>query len=1088
MYTPFKTKLAYPIASWGWLLSLPLFIILNTNTQAQPLDMSLLEGMKARAIGPAGMSGRITSIDAVVKDPDVIYAGSASGGLWKSTDRGISWKPIFDDQKTSSIGAVAINQNNPDEVWVGTGEGNPRNSQNGGYGIYKSLDAGKSWKLLGLENTRNIHRIVIHRDNPNIVYVAAIGSPWGDHPERGVYKTTDGGKTWNKVLYLNEKCGAADLVVDPQNPNKILVSMWEHRRDPWFFKSGGKSSGLYMSVDGGENWERLSVKNGLPEGDLGRIGLAIAPSKPNLIYAIIESKKNAFYKSEDGGFNWKKVTDKGSFGNRPFYYADIYVDPQNENRIYSLWTYISQSDDGGRTWKIIADYGNGVHPDHHAYWIDPNDPEFLINGNDGGLFMSENGGKTWRFAENIPVGQFYHVNVDMDYPYNVYGGMQDNGSWQGPAYVLKRGGIRNAYWEELYFGDGFDAVPDPSDEGYVYAMSQGGNVGRVDLETGDSKNIQPIHPDGIELRFNWNAAIATDPFDKNTIYFGSQFVHKSTDRGNTWEIISPDLTTNDTTKQKQLESGGLTYDVTGAENFTTILAITPSTLEKEVIWVGTDDGNLQITRDGGQTWKNVISNIKGVPTGTWIPQVKASVHNAGEAFVVFDNHRRNDITPYAYHTKDYGKTWRRIADANKVWGYTLSILQDIEEPKLLFLGTDAGLYVSIDEGNNWTKWTQGYPTVPTSDLVIHPREHDLAISTFGRSMYILDDIRPLREMARQNNLMAKQVHVFGPPEGIQANYRQAAGTRFQAQAMFQGQNRRSGAMISYYVKNVKVKSKSKKSKEGNANAESTAEARSGTMSLDPEREKGDTTKITLEILNDQREVIRTLKQTPKPGVNRMYWQLDRKGIRFPRRNNPRPNAPEPGGPDVLPGTYTVRMTYGKDKDSTTIKVVPDPRINVPQSQRMAKNELIEEMSKGIELSAKAVKQLKESQEITNWVMKKIKGKDEKTKALKKQGKEVQKNLKSLLEMVLGQEGKQGIYRDPQQVTRKVGRSYSFIQSTWEAPNENEKIRVAQAQEALKEYLEKVNNFFANDWPAFQKALKAHEFTMFEEYKPLKLDD
>ena len=561
-----------------------LLLMFSFNGFAQEFSMELLKNKTPRNIGPGGMSGRVTSIDVVHSNPDIMYAGTASGGLWKSTSGGIKWAPIFEDEATASIGAVAIQQSNPSVIWVGTGEGNPRNSLNGGYGIYKSLDGGKNWILMGLEKTRHIHRVIIDPTNPNTVYAAAIGSPWGEHPERGVYKTTDGGKTWNKILYTNQKSGAADLVMDPQNPNKLIAAMWEHKRDPWFFNSGGEGSGLYSTYDGGDTWKKISSEDGLPEGNLGRIGIAIAPSKPDVIYALIEAKKNALYKSTDGGVNWKKVSDNmDEIGNRPFYYADIYVDSQNENRLFSIFTYVNVSEDGGKSFKqLMPAYGvdNGIHPDHHAWWIHPTNGDFMIDGNDGGMNITKDGGDSWRFIGNLPVAQFYHINIDNEFPYNVYGGMQDNGSWRGPAYVWRAQGIRNSYWQEISFGDGFDVIPDKDDSQFGWTMSQEGYVSRYDWKTGNNYIVRPTHPNAdVTLRFNWNAAINIDPNSNSTLYFGSQFVHKSTDKGQTWQIISPDLTTNDPDKLKQHESGGLTMDATGAENHCTILVIEPSEVE-----------------------------------------------------------------------------------------------------------------------------------------------------------------------------------------------------------------------------------------------------------------------------------------------------------------------------------------------------------------------------------------------------------------------------------------------------------------------------------------------------------------------------
>ncbi|MBT3663600.1 MAG: hypothetical protein HN536_08240, partial [Candidatus Marinimicrobia bacterium] len=640
-----------------------ILVLISAILSADGLDMKKFKGMKARSIGPAGMSGRVTAIDVVLSNTDVIYVGTASGGLWKSESGGIKWEPIFDDQKAASIGDVTVDPTNPDVIWVGTGEGNPRNSQSAGFGVYKSIDGGKSWDFKGLGETRNIHRVLINPHNPDEVYVGAQGAAWGESEHRGVYKTSDGGDSWEKILYIDEKTGIGELVMDPRNPDKLIANMWQFRRWPWFFKSGGPSSGMHITFDGGKTWKKRTDKDGLPKGDFGRMGIAIAPSNPKLIYALIESKKNALYKSEDGGFKWKKVSDK-KIGGRPFYYAEIYVDPVNENRIYNLHTYVTVSNDGGKTFgSLMTAYGaNGVHPDHHAFWGHPTNPNFIIEGNDGGLNFSMDRGKTWRFVENLPVAQFYHINYDMDWPYNVYGGMQDNGSWRGPAYIWRSGGIRNSYWDELAFGDGFDVVPHPGNSRFGYAMSQQGNVSRYDLVTGHQQMIRPVHPNGEYLRFNWNAAIAQDPFDEDAIFFGSQYVHYSTDRGNNWDIISPDLTTNDPEKQKQHESGGLTFDATGAENYTTILAIEPSSLDRNVIWVGTDDGNVQLTTDRGKTWKNVAKKIHGAPVGSWVTQINASKYDPAEAVIVINNYRRNDWKPYVFKTNNYGKSWKSIAD------------------------------------------------------------------------------------------------------------------------------------------------------------------------------------------------------------------------------------------------------------------------------------------------------------------------------------------------------------------------------------------------------------------------------------------
>lgn len=1070
------------------LYGLGFFLLSLSGLEAQSIEGKLLHGIKPRAIGPGGMSGRVTAIDVLPDNPQVMYVGTASGGLWKSESGGIDWQPIFDKEKVASIGALKISPQNPDVIWVGTGEGNPRNSHTGGYGVYRSLDGGKTWQHMGLEKTRNIHRIIIHPHNPNVVYIGAIGTAWGEHAERGVYKTNDGGKTWQKILYRNPRTGAADLVIDPLNPEKLIAAMWEHKREPWFFKSGGDGSGLFITYDGGENWQELNDKNGLPKGELGRIGVAISPANPKIIYAIVEAKKNGLYRSEDGGKNWRKVTDKGNFGNRPFYYSEIHADPQNENRLFSLWSYVSKSEDGGRTWEVIADYGNRVHPDHHAFWIHPDNPQFIINGNDGGLNISYDGGRNWRFIENLPVGQFYHVSVDMAQPYNIYGGMQDNGSWQGPAYVWRANGIRNAYWEEIFFGDGFDVLPDPSDTEYAYAMSQEGNIAHIHLPSGRNQLIKPVHPEGTRLRFNWDAALAADPFTKTGIYFGSQFVHYSPNRGQTWEILSPDLTTNDPEKQKQGESGGLTYDVTGAENFTTITVISPSPRKEGVIWVGTDDGNIQLTQDGGKTWQKLNDRIKGLPKNGWVHQIKASEHQDGEAFVVIDNHRQDDWTPYVYHTKDFGKTWQRLAE--NVWGYALSLVQDPEEPKLLFLGTEFGLYFSIDYGKNWNKWTEDYPTVSTMDMAIHPREHDLVIGTFGRSIYVIDDIRPLRALAKEgyDKVMNQNIKLFEPPPAFLTYYRQASGTRFSAQGMFQGDNRRSGAMLSFALKEVKFKGKKKD--KNNEETEKEEEEENKADKTDQKPMPKDTLEVSVEIFDQNNESIRKFKVKPKPGINRFYWSLDRRGLPRIGSPKPKPDDNEPRGASVLPGKYKVRLSYEDWKDSTTVEVAQDPRLQVSFSDMQTKDRLIRRLERNIEVSAQSMWRVQEAEQTLKFLGQRLKDlakADSSFKDLQKQHKSLQDSLKQFRETIMGKEGQQGIVSEVDIISSELGGARYYIQSTWDKPTKAQEDLMKQNEARVKEMLTRLNRFFQEDWENFQKALQASKFSLFEEYEPLEIE-
>jgi len=1048
---------------------LSIVIISGFVSADDQFDSDLFKGLKARSIGPAGMSGRIADIAVVHSNPDIMYVGSATGGLWKSVNMGITWNPIFDKQPVSSIGAVSVFQKNPSIVWVGTGEGNPRNSVGVGNGAFKSMDGGKTWEFIGLKNTEKIHRIILHPDNPDIAYAAALGTTWGENPERGVYKTTDGGNTWKKILYVDEKTGCADLVMDPSNPNKLFAAMWKHRRWPWFFKSGGPESGLFITYDGGEHWKKISSEQGIPEGDYGRIGIAVARNNPQVVYALIEAEKNCLCRSEDGGESWKIVNKESGVNSRPFYYADIRVDPENENRIYSLQSRLNVSEDGGKSFRSVR---SRIHSDHHALWIHPEDGSFLIDGNDGGVAISYNRGKSWRFVPNIPVAQFYHISVDNQLPYNIYGGMQDNGSWRGPGYLWEEGGIRNYHWTEVGFGDGFATLNDPENPKKGYSMSQQGYLMRFNIETGERKDIRPPSPaDSVELRFNWNAAIALDPFDPGTVYYGSQFVHKSTDKGQSWVVISSDLTTDDPNKQKQEQSGGLTYDVTGAENHTTIITISPSPVERGVIWAGTDDGNVQVTRDNGKTWTNVVENIPDLPKHTWCSHIEASKFDEAVAYAVFDDHRRSNWKTYVYKTEDYGRHWKNLAEndpvkdkKNEVWGFAHVIRQDPVKPELLYLGTEFGLYISFDDGEHWMKWTHGVPTVPVRDMVIHPREHDLIIGTHGRAAFVIDNIQPLREICSQ--LLNKTLYIFDIPDTYLHENRQAKGYHFPADAVFQGENRPYGAMISYYLNPEFI------SKEGWAN----------------DSENKHNKKITVRVYDKDSTLVRDFEASAESGINRVYWNLRSEGFARPSLSEEEQDS-DSYGPAIIPGEYIVNIAFKDQEIFQNVTVLPDPRVDIPLEEYKEKYAMIVEVGNKVEFIVDVIDRIKETNKTIDIIIEKIKQKDDTTtKKLAKFALELKKELKDVTRLFLQiPDEKQGIVRSDN-VMRDFWYVSRSLSSSYDKPTDSQIKYFYRAEKHLKEALDQYNRFFDDKVRKFYQQVKKSGFSFFPEIKTFSLSE
>ncbi|MFN4255403.1 MAG: WD40/YVTN/BNR-like repeat-containing protein [Saprospiraceae bacterium] len=1070
-----------------------LFLMLAPALGAQTVNAELLKNLKIRSIGPAGMSGRITAIAVDPVRPEVIYAGAASGGVWRSRGAGTAWEPIFDKAPTQAIGSIAINPHNPDDIWVGTGEGNPRNSQNFGLGIFRSLDGGKNWTCMGLQNTHTIHRVIIHRDNPNIVWAASLGTSYGSNEDRGVFKTEDGGKTWRKTLYVNDLTGCAELVVDPQNPNKLIAAMWEYQRWPWFFKSGGKGSGLYISHDGGDTWERRTDKDGLPEGELGRMGLAISKSNPLTVYAIVEAKENALYKSTDGGKTWRQMATKGQ-GDRPFYYSEIYVDPTDENTVYSIYTTISRSIDGGKSFEQWA--GWVIHPDHHAFWISPDDPNYIINGNDGGLNITRDGGRTWQFADNIPVGQFYHITLDNDWPYNIYGGLQDNGTWVGPSSVWKAGGIRNSDWREIAFGDGFDAFAQADNNRYAYAQSQGGELSLVDVETGDSRYIKPMHPDGkTTLRFNWNSGLAADPFNPKGVFFGSQFLHHSDNGGQNWDIISPDLTTADTSKMHADQSGGLTPDATNAENYGNILAIAPSPAQRGVVWVGTDDGLLQLTTDGGKNWSNLTEKLPGLPKNAWIPHLEVSAKNAGEAFVVANNYRQNDWQPYLYHTTDFGKKWTRLADEKSVKGFCLSVVQDPEVPSLLFLGTDQGLWFSIDYGKTWTRWhLENFPAVPVQDLKIQARDGDLVIGTFGRAIWVMDDLSPLREMARTSGaVLAQPFKIFQPQDGVFAAWRSVDGPRFSANAVYAGENKGTAVRIPVWVE-PKAAAAEKEKKKKKAEADGKKDEKKEEPKPAPpaggggRRGGGDSKKdkATVLCLSMTGDTLRRFKADVDTCFSYITWGGDTKGARFPSNDEPPKDQIEPGGgPQVLPGEYMVKVIYGEWKDSVRVRFLADPRLDETTAQMQAKADALRDFNRTIERATKAYDRLKEAEKTMKLIDDQFANvPDSLKKAVTDLAKPLRDSISTLKELFFAQKEGKGIQRNPNYLTSHFWRARGYIEEGRGAPNPAAQTAVEIAKSKTESIISRVNTLFDTQWKDYRSKAEAVRYSLFKDFDRL----
>jgi photosystem II stability/assembly factor-like uncharacterized protein len=854
----------------------------------------LFGDLKARHIGPAIMSGRVIDLEGHPSNGRVIYVGSAGGGVWKSANGGASFQPIFEDHP-QSIGKVKLDPQDPDNtIWVGTGEIWTRNSVSIGDGLYKSIDGGVNWQKMGFDNSERISSIEIHPENSNIMYVGVLGALWSDNEQRGVFKSEDGGSSWEKVLYVDATTGCADVIMDPNDPETLYASMWEFRRTGWSFNSGGTKSALYKSTNGGKTWDK--IHNGIPSGRLGRIAVAVAPSDSNILYAVLETEdenKRGLYKSTDAGASWDHLNKDFGLVVRPFYFSRIVIDPRDPDVVVKAGLFGSISRDGGKTFKDLG----YMHSDIHDILFDINDSDRMYIGTDGGVYRTWDGGTTMEIVANLPLSQFYHISVDNEEPYNVYGGLQDNGSWYGPS--SSPGGVEARDWNVIGYGDGFRVLRHPTKK-IIYSEMQGAdNVWRYDMETQSTKTIQPLQTKSEDkLRFNWNAPMALSESNPDRFYMGSQYLHKSEDMGSTWQVISPDLTTNDPAKQQQENSGGISVDNSGAENHCTIFTIAESPLNDQIIWVGTDDGNVQITRDGGKKWTNTTPNIQGLPANTWVYHIEASVHGEGTAYAVFDGHTRGDVTPYVYKTTDFGKTWTAIT-TDEIYGFARNIQEDYENENLLFLGTEFGLYVTVDGGRHWNQFTNNMPETAVHYIELQKQTNDLVLGTHGRGVIIIDDISPLREITQ--DVLAKDIHFFETKPAIIRESSPFGGTATEME--FVGSNGSNDVKVTYYLKKKHIFGK-----------------------------------MVMEVQDSEGRKLADIAPGKSKGINVVTWNgLIRppklaKGASFAFGGFTSPHMPA--------GDYNVVMTKGKETYNVPIQLINDPKSKITDAERLANFETV----------------------------------------------------------------------------------------------------------------------------------------------------
>ncbi|MGH9399011.1 MAG: WD40/YVTN/BNR-like repeat-containing protein [Thermoanaerobaculia bacterium] len=1010
-----------------------------------------LQNLKFRNLGPAAGGGRITAIAGIPGDPNTIYLGSCSGGVFKTVDSGLSWKAIF-EKYPPSIGAITIAPSNASLVWVGTGEANPRNNVIDGHGVYFSADAGVSWRFMGLADAGQIGRIVIDPNDSNTVTVAVLGNLWKPNAERGIFRTQDGGQTWKKVLYVDDQTGASDIVMQPGNSKVLLAGMWQFRRFPWEAVGGGPGSGLWKSTDGGTTWKKL--EKDMPEGPLGRISLAIAPTNGNHVYALIHSKKGILFESKDLGEHWEKLTDNRTINVRPWYFSVIAVSPADENKLYFGSFNFVTSIDGGKTFQTN---NRRIHPDYHAIWIDPKDPERIIQGQDGGALMSTNGGKSWRPFENLPLGQFYQVAVSSETPYTICGGLQDNNGWCGMSNSLARGGISDADWYVVTGGDGEYVVPAPSDPNIIYADSQNGNISRFDRRTRISRSIRPylstaseMPPADLKYRFNWTSPIAVSATDANEVYVGGNVVFKSTDGGLHWTALSPDLTRNDKSKQKT-SGGPVNYDISGAETYDTLLSLAISPVDPKVIWAGSDDGLVHVTKDGGKTWTNV--SPKGAPEWGRIYQIDASPFDSGTAHLVYDMHMLGDRHPYVYRTADGGSTWTAVAKGLPEDGTAYVVRENPNKKGFLAVGTDNGLHYSADAGATWKKLSGDFPTVPVWDLKFVKASHDLVVASHGRGMYVLDNITALEELDAP--IEGKALHFFTAQPAAQWQTWNRGGFGIGA---WTAPNPPGGVVIDYYLKSEIKQTDEQK------------------------RQRREPVKIT--VVDARGNPVTTEYAPAKEGINRHVWQMRYEG---PKRITFGGEPPPPNeffdanrGPDVVPGTYKVTVSAAGETQSRDVAVGPDPRFAADpealsartktaleiRNQVTAVNEILNRLD-GWETQLAALPRLVGGGEDGE------PGRSKKYEAAIKASRDLAKKVKELKDKMFNREIQRStpsdtlhFHTDFQGKLSRLG--FGALGAYGEAPREVVKEAIASRRQQLDGFLAQFNALVSADVPAYNK--------------------